>query len=144
MLGSRKNTLEHLKAVYSLKNKHEKLKNIFVNASGEQSFQQCLNYHDELIQKFKEKLTIMPIGFRYTGTFYIKKSYSLELEFVKYDGTLYMREDLVSWEIESGRNGNEPFLNRFVYREPFLNSPLIKKEDADILPVFEKQVEIIA
>ena len=82
------------------------------------------------------------MGFRYAGTFYIKKPYSTEIEFEKYEGTLYMREDLVSWKIEEGRKGHEPFLNRFIYRESFVSSSLIQKGDSDITPVFTVEEEV--
>ena len=144
MQHSRKNALESLRSVYVLKNKHEKLKNSFISLTGEAPFQQCIKYYNELIDKLKDQINVLPIGFRYVGIFYIKKSYTLELEFVKYEGSLYMREDLVSWEIEKGRNGNESYLNRFVYREPFLDAALIKKGDTDIIPVFATQEESIA
>lgn len=141
MQDTRKNTLETLDAVYHLKNKHHRFKNDFVSLLGEESFNHSIHYYDDLIEKLKIKVNSLPVGFRYTGIFYIKKPYSTEISFEKYEGRLYMREDLVSWKIEEGRKGNEPFLNRFVYREPFVSSSLIKKGDFDVLPVFDKEEE---
>lgn len=84
----------------------------------------------------KEKINTLPIGFRYEGIFYIKIPYTVETKFNKYDGSLFMREDLVSWKIESSGNGNESFYNRSIYREPSLSSAIIKKYDKDITPVY--------
>ena len=47
-----------------------------------------------------------------------------------------MREDLVSWTVESGGNGSESLYNRAIYREPSLISVMIKKGDQDIKPVY--------
>ena len=120
MVESRKNIIESLHSVRSLKHKHERWKNIFIKTSGEKAFQECVNYYDELTEKLNEKIVTLPIGFRYIGVFYIKNSYAYEVEFTKYEGTLYVREDLISWEIEKGRKGHEPFLNRYVYLAIFL------------------------
>tara|TARA_B110000091_G_scaffold188887_1_gene210998 strand:- start:1327 stop:1776 length:450 start_codon:yes stop_codon:yes gene_type:complete len=136
MHNSRKNTIDALHSALFLKNRHEQLKEIFSNLTGEKSYKETIKYYDDLIISLKEKINTLPIGFRYEGIFYIKIPYTVETKFNKYDGSLFMREDLVSWKIESGGNGNESFYNRYIYREPSLSSAIIKKHDKDITPVY--------
>lgn len=54
----------------------------------------------------------MPIGFRYTGTFYTKNSYTIPPTFEKHEGAVYMREDLMSWQIEEEETENQGYTYR--------------------------------
>lgn len=85
----------------------------------------------DLLEILKKEQKSLPIGYRYTGPFYMKK---LD-QFIKYDGVLFMREDLVSWTIEKGTNDYDPCYYRNIFREPKDGCEL-KREDAE--PVFEK------
>ena len=80
----------------------------------------------------------MPIGHRYTGTFYLKQAYSVPAQSVKITGSAYMKEDLVSWSLDA----DDPKMNDYSYhREIFKDKnlkTLIKRDDAD--PVFEKNL----
>ena len=84
-----------------------------------------------LIEFLTKEQKALPIGYRYTGPFYIKQ---LE-QFTKYNGVLFMREDLVSWIIEQGIDRHDLCYHRNIFKEPRDGAEL-KKEDAE--PVFEK------
>ena len=78
----------------------------------------------------------MPIGYRYTAVFYIKNSYSsAPSTFTKCDGVVFMREDLVSWQIEKGTESPDPSYHRNIYKEPKEGCEL-KREDAE--PVYSE------
>ena len=81
----------------------------------------------ELLTKEQKSL---PIGYRYTGPFYIKQGE----QFIKYDGVLFMRENLVSWIIEKGLDRQDSCYYRNIFKEPKEGCEL-KREDAEL--VFE-------
>lgn len=141
MDSSRKYMRDVLYSANYLKERNDNLQKEFASVLGEEKFLDISRYYDLLIKGIQQKITAMPIGFRYTGVFYLKKSHVTEIEFERYDGVLFMREDLISWKIESGGTGNESFYLRSVYREPSLNSPLINKADKGVTPVFEHNKE---
>ena len=85
----------------------------------------------ELIELLTKEQKSLPIGYRYTGPFYIKQGE----QFTKYDGVLFMRESLVSWIIEKGIGRNDPSYYRNIFKEPKEGCEL-KKEDAEL--VFEQ------
>jgi hypothetical protein len=89
----------------------------------------------ELIEILKKEKESLPIGYRYTGHFYMKQSCYNSDQFTKYDGVLFMREDLVSWLIENGVEPPDPCYHRNVFKEPKYGCELTK-EDAE--PVFEE------
>ena len=84
-----------------------------------------------LLEILNKEQKSLPIGYRYTGPFYMKQTD----QFIKYDGVLFMREYLVSWIIEKGIDHHEPCYHRNIFKEPNDGCKL-KKEDAE--PVFEK------
>lgn len=85
----------------------------------------------DLLEILKKEQKSLPLGYRYTGTFYMKQFE----KFTKYDGVLFMREDLVSWIIEQGTDHHDPCYHRNIFKEPRDGAEL-KKEDAE--PVFER------
>jgi hypothetical protein len=86
----------------------------------------------ELIELLTKEQKALPIGYRYTGPFYIKQCD----QFIKYDGVLFMRENLVSWIIEQGTDRHDPCYHRNIFKEPKEGCEL-KKEDAEL--VFEQK-----
>jgi len=53
------------------------------------------------MSKLEDKCEKLPIGHRYTGTFYLRKPYTIPYEAIKIKGSAFLREDLISWVIES-------------------------------------------
>jgi hypothetical protein len=84
-----------------------------------------------LIELLTKEQKALPIGYRYTGPFYIKQFE----QFTKYDGVLFMRENLVSWIIEQGTDRHDLCYHRNIFKEPKEGCEL-KKEDAEL--VFEQ------
>jgi hypothetical protein len=85
----------------------------------------------EFIELLTKEQKALPLGYRYTGPFYIKQFE----QFTKYDGVLFMRENLVSWIIEQGTDRHDPCYHRNIFKEPKEGCEL-KKEDAEL--VFEQ------
>jgi hypothetical protein len=86
-----------------------------------------------LISKLSNELQSLPIGYRYTGTFYLKKPYVSSATFEKYSGVIFMREDLISWQIESGKERQDYSYHQHIFKEPSTDSELTR-EDAE--PVY--------
>jgi hypothetical protein len=86
-----------------------------------------------LISKLSNEVQSLPIGYRYTGIFYLKKPYVLPATFEKYSGVIFMREDLISWHIESGTERQDYSYHQHIFKEPSTDSEL-KREDAE--PVY--------
>ena len=94
-----------------------------------QNLKSCLNKLDEDLRK-------LPVGHRYSGTFYVRKPYTIPIESEKIEGSAFMREDLVTWKPEEeGKQFWELSYKKDIFRDPEMSVP-IKREDGQ--PVFEK------
>ena len=110
---------------------------VLIEESSDKDFEKVTDYVESLMTKLEGKCQKMPIGYRYTGTFYLKKSYPLPSESVKIKGAAFMREDLVSWVIESD---DEYAKNLWYVREIFKDKDMkqrINRDEAE--PVFEEK-----
>lgn len=128
-----------LQAADLLKNKHEYLQKEFISVSGQESYDLTMKYYDGLIGKLAQEIESLPIGYRFTGIFYVKISYRSTTELEEVEGSAFMREDLVSWMIEAGLSIH----NQYYYRDIFIDRNLysaIKREDAT--PVYENLNEM--
>ena len=76
----------------------------------------------------------LPVGYRYEGTFFIRKQGTAEFESLKIDGSAYMREDLVSWLIESSKGDvHNPYAYyRDIYKDDKLREPIKREEGAPV------------
>ena len=120
--------------VKSLKSKYEDLKKEIIGLTSQQEYEQTLQHYDKLITKFKDELLTLPIGYRYTGVFYIKNSLTIPAVFEKYDGVVYLREDLISWQIEKGLERPDYGYHRNIFKEPMAGAELRR---ADAVPIYE-------
>jgi hypothetical protein len=102
---------------------------------GQQEYERTIQHYDKLIEKLTEELLSLPIGYRYKGVFYIKNSYTLPATFEKCEGVVYLREDLVSWQIEEGVEKPDSGYHRNIFKYPTDGAEL-KREDAE--PVYAK------
>jgi hypothetical protein len=136
MQKSLKYTRDTLNSIEILKSKHEYLGKELIRVAGQDLYEQTSKYYDNVISKLTEEMRLLPIGYRYSGTFYLKKPYTVPIEFEKIEGSIFMREDLVSWQIESnGSNQNQTYAyHRSVFKKPELNTE-IRKEDG--VPVYK-------
>ena len=130
---SRKYVLNLLSNVKTLKTRYEHLYKDLACLIPSQEYQQSIKNYDRIIEQLSEELKTLPIGFRYKGTFYLKNSYKFPAIFEKYDGAVYLREDLISWQIEQGLERSDCSYHRNIYKEPKDGAEL-RKEDAE--PVY--------
>lgn len=99
MLKNRKSIKDVIYHLESILNRQQALKEILITLEGETNYQQSIDFYTRSIAKLTAELDKLPIGYQYTGTFYIKKPYTVPTEYEKIVGTAFMREDLVSWTI---------------------------------------------
>lgn len=94
-----------------------------------QSLKVCLERIDEDIKK-------LPVGHRYTGTYYVRKPHTIPVEAGKYEGSAFMREDLVTWKHEEeGKQFWELSYKKDIFRDPELRIPIEREEGQ---PVFDE------
>ena len=117
-----------------LKHKYENSKNDIIRLTSHTEYEQTIKHYDAIIEKLSTELIALPIGYRYIGIFYIKNSYTVPAKFERHDGVVYLREDLVSWQIEKGLNRPDYGYHRNIFKNPTDGAEL-KREDAE--PVYE-------
>lgn len=123
-----------------VKSKYENSKKDIIRLTDQTEYATIINHYDYLITKLSEELQSLPIGYRYTGKFYLKKPYTLPTVFEEYDGSVYLREDLISWQIDSGLDYKDYSYHRIVFKVPKEGSEFeLKREDAE--PVYAKDFQ---
>lgn len=135
-MQSRKYLYSTILNIESLKRKYEYAAKDIIRATSQNEYEQTIKHYDKLIVSLNKELLLLPIGYRYTGVFYIKNSYNIPATFEKHDGVVFLREDLVSWQIESGLERPDFSYHRNIYKEPKEGSEL-QREDAK--PVYADQ-----
>ena len=122
----------------SIKIRNEYLKEEFIKLSGEKEYKKLINIYDTAIAKLAKEMESLPVGYRYTGIFYVKVPYSMPIEYEKINGTLFMREDLVSWRVESGVDDvdNRGYI-RTAFKSPKGVNEITRK---DCEPVFKEEL----
>lgn len=116
-MGKRKHVRETINNVKSLKDRHEYLEKELVRLEGQASFDAMGKFYDDALDKLSQELYSLPIGNRYTGIFYIKKPYTVPTEYIKIEGSAFLREDLVRWQIENLEKYRGSYF-RAIYKNP--------------------------
>lgn len=75
----------------------------------------------------------LPIGHRYTGKYYTRKPNTNPLEYECNEGSLFMSEDLITWQREIEGKQEHP-IQRVIYKD-LANRTEIKRQDGQ--PVYE-------
>lgn len=119
--------------IKTLKEKYKMYKDYIISLNYALEYENTVKHFDDLVIKLNSELSKLPIGFRYNGRFFIKNSHPISIEFKEYCGSAYMREDLISWQIENSFDPRNFSYHRNIYKEARENSE-IKKEDAE--PVY--------
>ena len=132
-MQSRKHIDATVSSIEFVKSRYESVSKDIQRVTSPEEYDQTIKHFDKLISNLNEELKSLPIGYRYTGVFYIKNSYTIPATFEKYDGVVFMREDLISWQIEKGTERPDPSYHRNIYKEPREGCEL-KREDAE--PVY--------
>ena len=98
MAGKRGKLIDNL---HSLQQMRHSLK--FLTESGNKEnlddYNGILRHLDAVDERLLHEIRESPIGYRYTGTFYILKSSFIPRTYDKVNASAFMRENLVSWEI---------------------------------------------
>lgn len=116
MKRSRKQVNSIINSLCALKTHNEHWKNEFIQLVGENSFTQLQAIYNEAIDRLTQEKKSIPMGYRYTGEFYIKKPYTMPIQYEKINGSAFMREDLVSWCIEEESRYKYSYF-RAIYRD---------------------------
>ena len=120
---------------------HESLKEDFIRIEGEKSYERIIKQYKNLIVTLTKEMMALPIGFRYTGEFYLKKPYCSPPELEKHTGVIYMREDLVSWLIEeSGQTNLRQTYCRNAYKSDDLKSEILR---SDAVAIFAEDSKVV-
>lgn len=134
MSGSRKYIDGLISSIKFIKNKYEYIKKEVVRLTSQDDYEKIMEHYDKILIQLNQELISLPIGFRYKGTFYIKSSYPIPGTFEKHEGVVYLREDLVSWQIEEGLERPDYGYHRNIFKEPTDEAELTR---ADATPVYE-------
>ena len=135
-MQSRKYLYSTISSIKFLKSRYEIVSKDIQRVTSKEEYDQTIEHLDKLITNLNKELISLPIGYRYAGIFYIKNSYSIPATFEKHEGMVFLREDLVSWQIESGLERPDFSYHRNIYKEPKEGCEL-KREDAE--PVYADQ-----
>ncbi len=101
--------------------------------ASEDEYQQIIKTLERAVSGMKEKAKTLPLGTRYSGTFYIRKPYTMPTESVQVTGSAFMREDLISWSIdESVRPDFVYGVLRDIFKDKELKEP-IKREEGELV-----------
>ena len=135
MNKNRKQISQLLFNVKLLKDRYEQQYKDLSSLIPQEEYEQTVKNYDRIIIRLNEELLALPIGYRYTGIFYIRNAYTIPATFEKHKGVIYLREDLISWIIEEQEGSNHPdySYHRNIYKEPKDGAEL-KREDAN--PVY--------
>lgn len=133
MRGSRKYIQSLISSIEAIKSRYEYIKKDVISLTQPKDYEAVIGHYDQLLEMLNQELISLPIGFRYTGTFYMKNSYPIPGKFEKYEGTLYMKEDLVSWQVEEGLGRPDYGYHRNIFKEPKLGTELTRD---DAIPVY--------
>ncbi|WP_203368834.1 hypothetical protein [Cysteiniphilum marinum] len=135
MIGERKNLKADISTLNQITHLLNYKKKTFIEHSSDNDFNNALDYVNKTIAKIEDKRQKLPIGHRYTGVFYLKKPYTIPSEAVKIKGSVFVREDLVMWTIESD---DEYVKNVYYVREVYLNKEMtVRLKREDCVEVFE-------
>jgi len=100
MQKTRADVISFRASIKHLKERYEYMKKNIIPLSNQAEYDRTIEHYDHLITSLTKDIQPMPVGYRYTGTYYLKKPYTVPFEFEKCSGTLFMQEHLVSWKIE--------------------------------------------
>ena len=135
MHKTRKGVMNLLTSIKQTKGQYTSMEKDIILLSSQADYTRSVNHYNYLITALEKELATFPIGYRYTGVYYLKKPYTMPPEFIEGSGSLYMRENLVSWQIEKELGVCEYPYYRAVFKKPY--GDLITKEDA--VPVYQKE-----
>ena len=135
MQKSRADVKSLLASIEYNKDRYVYLQDKIIPLSTKDEYDRTVKHYDDLIERLKKEIKTLPIGHRYTGTYFIKKPYLIPAEFEEHFGSIFMKENLVSWQIEKDPGILDYGYYRAVFKKPYGDH--VTKEDAE--PVYEKE-----
>ena len=136
MQKTRSAIIELMSKVKKIKKSYMSLeKDILPLLSDQPEYDRIIAHYDYVIAELEKELQNKPIGYRYTGVYYLKKPYTMPAVFEKGFGSLYMSENLVSWQVEKEPGVCDYPYHRAVYKQ--LDGPILTREDAE--PVYQNK-----
>ncbi len=106
---------------------------ILVEKAGQAEYEQIHHTLSNVVTELEKEVKELPVGHRYTGTFYLRNTYTIPHTIKEITGSAFMREDLVSWILKS----EDKSVNCSSYvRELFKDKELkhvLKREDGEPL-----------
>ena len=131
MPSKRKNIKANIDVLHRIMSNFEYIKDSLIEYSTDKDYNKAVEYVNKMVTKLEVERDKLPIGHRFTGTFYLKKPYTVPSESVKIKGAAFMREDLVMWTIESDDEyAKNLYYVRDVYRDKKMTVKL-SREDGD-------------
>jgi len=134
MQKTRTDIINLLASIKHTKERYVYFEKDIIPLSNQAEYNRTVEHYDHLILALTKKIQTLPIGYRYTGTYYLKKPYTMPAEFEEGSGSLYMKENLVSWQIEKEPGVCDYAYYRAVFKKPY--GAQLTKEDAE--PVHSK------
>ena len=131
MEENRKNLEQKIRDLNELMRRLEYEKDFLVKSKGEGEYLHFANYLQSSIDVLEAKKKKLPIGHRYTGTFYLRVPYSSPARTERFEGSIFMKEDLVSWHRE---HEDAYGYHRAAYKDPEMKEE-IQRTDGEA--VFE-------
>jgi len=119
MQKTRTDILNLLASIKHTKERYVYIEKDIIPLSNQAEYNRTVEHYDHLIMALKKEIQTFPIGYRYSGTYYIKKPYIQPAEFEEGSGSLYMKENLVSWQIETERGVHDSRYYRAVFKKPY-------------------------
>ena len=139
MQKSRKYAKEDLNRIDWIREKCKYINRELIRLGGEEKYNQALNYFDKMFAKLEKEVKALPIGYKYEGTFYLKKPYTPTVEFEKVEGSAYQREDLISWTIKREDGKEDYAYYQRLFKEPNLESEITREIAEPVYQSEEKQ-----
>jgi len=140
-IAQRKNTKTDIDSIDRVLDLYKWKKDVFIRESSEKEYEKAIGYVKSIMSKLEDKCDKMPIGHRYTGTFYLKKPYSIPYESVKIKGSAFMREDLVMWTIESDNEyAKNVYYVRDVYKEKKMKTTFKREDGEEVFDVKKERI----
>ena len=99
-IGQRKRASQGIYDLGMLLKKLDEHKKEIIRLSSEQSYKMQVKAFEGEKEKLEALIKTQPTGHRYTGTFYVKDTYKTPVVYEKVEGSIFMREDLIKWQIE--------------------------------------------
>ena len=133
MPSKRKNIKANIDVLHRIISNFEYIKDSLIEYSTDKDYNKALDYVNKMVTKLEVERDKLPIGHRFSGTFYLKKPYTVPSESVKIKGAAFMREDLVMWVIESDDEYTKNlYYVRDVYRDKKMTVKLSREDGVGV------------